>query len=170
MVACDIRGACGCSADRCERYVVRGLSTVGTRSWDNLLNRPGENPEEALFLDKKKQFQEKCLSPKVALAVFSLQDEENWQSFFLSSNFWFLPCSNPEYKRADMHCVLDGLRLIYFWRIDSIGLAVMIGSAWRCTTFQVPSSGRKIVVSRRANGAISCLAPNLALPRCTSTR
>jgi hypothetical protein len=23
-----------------------------------------------------------CLSPKVALAVFSLQDEENWQAFF----------------------------------------------------------------------------------------
>jgi len=40
-----------------------------------------------------------CLSPKVALAVFSLQDEENWQSFFLSSNFWFLPCSNPEISR-----------------------------------------------------------------------
>jgi len=41
-----------------------------------------------------------CLSPKVALAVFSLQDEENWQSFFLSSNFWFLPCSNPKIERS----------------------------------------------------------------------
>ncbi len=26
-----------------------------------------------------------------------------------------------EYKRAEMCCVLDGLRLIYFWMTDSIG-------------------------------------------------
>ena len=26
-----------------------------------------------------------------------------------------------EYKRADMRCVLDSLRLIYFWMTDSMG-------------------------------------------------
>src|SRR6266702_8807273 len=73
------------------------------------------------------------------------------------------------YKRADMCSVLDGWRLIYCWMTDSTGLAVVIGPACRCTTFQVPSSGRKIVVTRRANGTISCLAPSLALFRSTHT-
>jgi hypothetical protein len=76
-----------------------GLGTVGTKSWNSLLNRPGESPEEALFLDRKKQFHEKCLSQKVVFAVFPSQDEENWRSFFLYSNFWFLPYPNPILSR-----------------------------------------------------------------------
>ena len=37
-----------------------------------------------------------------------------------------------------------------------------MGSACRCTTFQVPSSGRKMLVTRRATGAGSSLGPTLA--------
>ena len=73
------------------------------------------------------------------------------------------------YKRAEMGSVLDGWRLIYCWMIDSTGLAVVIGSAWRCSTFQVPSSGRKIIVTRRADGETSCLPPTLALLRSIHT-
>src|ERR671915_304319 len=37
---------------------------------------------------------------------------------------------------------------------DLAGCGVVMGSAWRCTTFQVPSAGRKIIVTRRALGAV----------------
>ncbi len=40
-----------------------------------------------------------------------------------------------------------------------------MGSACRCTTFQVPSSGLKIIVTGRANGAISSLPLTLAFAR-----
>jgi hypothetical protein len=38
---------------------------------------------------------------------------------------------------------------------------VLRGSAGRCATFQEPSSGRKIIVARRAHGAMSSLSPTL---------
>jgi len=50
----------------------------------------------------------------------------------------------------------------YFCIIDSGVRAEVMGSAWRCTIFQVPSSGRKIIVTRKAAGEISLLAPILA--------
>jgi hypothetical protein len=34
-----------------------------------------------------------------------------------------------------------------------------MGSACRCTTFQVPSSGRKIIVARTAYAVVSSLSP-----------
>ena len=37
-----------------------------------------------------------------------------------------------------------------------------MGSACRCTTFHSPSSGRKIIVVRRASGVMSSLEPTLA--------
>ena len=44
-----------------------------------------------------------------------------------------------------------------------------MGSACRCTILQVPASGRKIIVTRRANGVISLLPPTLAFGRSIST-
>src|SRR5918997_2694896 len=44
-----------------------------------------------------------------------------------------------------------------------------MGSACRCTIFQVPSSGRKIIVARVAIGTISSLPPTLALARSSCT-
>jgi hypothetical protein len=40
-----------------------------------------------------------------------------------------------------------------------------MGSACRCTTFQVPPSGRKIIVTRKSHGVISSAAPTFALVR-----
>jgi hypothetical protein len=51
---------------------------------------------------------------------------------------------------------------------DSAGRAAVIGSAWRWTTFQLPASRTKIVVTRIATGVSSSLPPTLAdtsLPR-----
>ena len=58
---------------------------------------------------------------------------------------------------------------VYCCITDSAGWAVVIGSACRCTTFQVPSSGLKIVVTLRANGVMSSLAPSLAMTRSIHT-
>src|SRR5215211_4741204 len=44
-----------------------------------------------------------------------------------------------------------------------------MGSAWRCTTFHSPSSGRKIIVERTAYGMSSSLAPILASARSICT-
>jgi hypothetical protein len=49
---------------------------------------------------------------------------------------------------------------VYFRVTDSAGRTVVIGSACRCTSFQVPSSDRKMLVTRRATGVIS-LPPGL---------
>jgi hypothetical protein len=46
-----------------------------------------------------------------------------------------------------------------------IGRAVVIGSAWRCATFQVFPSRRKIMVTRRAIGLMFPLPPNRASAR-----
>lgn len=73
-----------------------GLSTVGTKSWNSLLNWLGEGAEETLFQDVKKQFRERNYSRKVVLSVFSSQGEEKHAFFYLYSDFWFLPCSNPD--------------------------------------------------------------------------
>ena len=48
------------------------------------------------------------------------------------------------------------------WMTESAGWAAAIGSAWRCTTFQVPSSGRKTVVTRNVAGVMSSRPPILA--------
>jgi hypothetical protein len=60
---------------------------------------------------------------------------------------------------------------VYFRVTDSAGRTVVIGSACRCTSFQVPSSDRKMLVTRRATGVIS-LPPRPSLrtarsPGCT---
>ncbi len=44
-----------------ECHTYWGLSTVGTKSWNSLLNRPREGAEEVFFRDRKSQFQEKYL-------------------------------------------------------------------------------------------------------------
>lgn len=62
-----------------------------------------------------------------------------------------------------------GSQCIYSCIIDSAGRAVVIGSACRCTTFQVPSSGRKIIVTRRGNGTLSSLPPTLPSVRSIHT-
>jgi len=41
----------------------------------------------------------------------------------------------------------------------------VIGSAWRCTIFQTPSSGRMIIVARRVTGLTTDCPPTLALAR-----
>ena len=43
------------------------------------------------------------------------------------------------------------------------GRGVVIGSAWRCTTFQPSPSRRKIMVTRSAMGLISAPPPSRAL-------
>jgi hypothetical protein len=43
---------------------------------------------------------------------------------------------------------------------DSTGWAVVMGSAWRCTTFHTPSSGLKIIVERREYGVITVTVGN----------
>jgi hypothetical protein len=45
----------------------------------------------------------------------------------------------------------------------------VIGSACRCTIFQTPSSGRKIIVTRRLTGVTASCPPTLALVRSTLT-
>ena len=40
-----------------------------------------------------------------------------------------------------------------------------MGSAWRWTTFQVPSSGRRAIVTRRSQGVTSSAPPTFALVR-----
>ena len=53
--------------------------------------------------------------------------------------------------------------------IDCAGCRVTTVSACRCTTFQVPSSDLKIIVTRRAIGVTSSLPPTLAFARSTRT-
>jgi hypothetical protein len=59
--------------------------------------------------------------------------------------------------------------LRYFVIADSIVWGVVRVSAWRCTTFQSPSSGRKMVVTLKSMDAISARAPTVALARSIST-
>src|SRR6266568_1881786 len=74
---------------------IRGLSTVGTKSRNSLLNWPGEGIEEAFLDTRKQQFSMKCRAQKVVFALFTSQVKENELQFLPSSYFWFLPCSNP---------------------------------------------------------------------------
>ena len=48
---------------------------------------------------------------------------------------------------------------------DSVGRAVVIGSACRCTIFQTPSSGAMISVTRKLLGLTASCPTNLALAR-----
>jgi hypothetical protein len=50
----------------------------------------------------------------------------------------------------------------YVWMTDSGGRGAVIGSACLCTTFQMPSSRRKMVVTRIATWAISSAPPTRA--------
>jgi hypothetical protein len=71
-----------------------GLSTVGTKSRNSLLNWPGESIEEAFLDTRKKQFSMKCRAQKVVFALFTFQVKENELHFLPYSDFWFLPCVN----------------------------------------------------------------------------
>src|SRR6266487_3017245 len=73
-----------------------GLSTVGTKSRNSLLNWPGESIEEAFLDTRKQQFSMKCRAQKVVFALFTSQVKENELQFLPYSYFWFLPCSNPK--------------------------------------------------------------------------
>jgi hypothetical protein len=71
---------------------------------------------------------------------------------------------------------ISAILLRYKYEVDSdIHLVIAdtggrtIGSAWRCTTFQVPSSGRKIEVTRTEIGLISSRPPTLDWHLSTST-
>src|SRR5450755_332442 len=59
------------------------LSTVGTKSRNSLLNRPGEGAKQVFFQDIKNQFQEKYLSKEVVFVAFASQSKEN--RWFFSS-------------------------------------------------------------------------------------
>jgi hypothetical protein len=52
--------------------------------------------------------------------------------------------------------------LIYVWTTDCGGRGLVIGSACLCTTFQVPFSRRKMVVTRTATGVSSAAPPTRA--------
>lgn len=57
----------------------------------------------------------------------------------------------------------------YLTITDSAGRGLVIGSAWRWTSFQMPSSNRNKLVTRTATPTNSSPPPTLARPRSTST-
>src|SRR5689334_3688685 len=58
----------------------------------------------------------------------------------------------------------------YLLITDVAGRGLVIGSAWRCTSFQLPLSSRNTLVTRTATGTVSSAPPTLARPRSTSTK
>jgi hypothetical protein len=65
------------------------------------------------------------------------------------------PVSSPIVESAPSerldHLVLTGVATVYFCSTDSAGQGVVIGSAWRCTSCQVPLVSRSSSVSFRAS-------------------
>ena len=99
-----------------------GLSTVGTKSRNSLLNWPGESIEEAFLDTRKQQFSMKCRAQKVVFALFTSQVKENELQFLPYSYFWFLPCSNPNYAphpcTERMYFTIARLSFAQIWKPD----------------------------------------------------
>lgn len=68
---------------------------MGTKTWNSLLNQPGEGLNKALCVDKKKQLYEEYLFQKVTLAAFISQFSQSLLSFLSYSTFWFPLWANP---------------------------------------------------------------------------
>src|SRR5262245_23165707 len=67
-------------------------------------------------------------------------------------------CASPSNPRSSYDCTTD-----------SACCSLVIGSAWRWTSFQMPSSGRKMQVPLMSTGVISSLPPTFASNRSSST-
>ena len=98
-----------------------GLLIVGTKTRNSLLNQPLASLDEALSLDRKKQFHEEYYAQKVGFAAFISQFKQNWLSFPSYSKFWFQLGANPKcetitlcsFGKVHNQCLLHGSFLLH---------------------------------------------------------